>query len=62
MEMSEAEVSRVLDAQATRSMILNKASDMVVAGPIKPFRVPRKPLHYRATVNLLRGTQPLTSQ
>lgn len=42
VELKDDDVGRVLEAQATRSMILNRTGDMVAVGSIAPFRVPRK--------------------
>lgn len=50
LELSEADVGRVLDAQATRSMILNRAGYMVVTDSIEPFQVPMRGNHYCSSV------------
>jgi hypothetical protein len=42
VELSAADVHHVLEAAATRSMILNRAGHMVVAGSVAPFRVPSR--------------------
>jgi hypothetical protein len=42
IELSAAGVNRVLEAAASRSIILNRAEHMVMAGSVAPFRVPRR--------------------
>lgn len=42
IELAACDVGLMLEAQATRSIILNRAEDMILAGSIEPFRLPRK--------------------